>query len=132
MTASSGLRLIPAGAKILSGIVFLATVAFFFCFFDERKVIGLGTAIGVGMGTILAAFTLLAGYVYADASRRDMPPLPWAALALLIPNGVGFVLYFLLRKPLVHPCSNCGCGVVQDAAFCSRCGQSHSNVGVQR
>jgi len=131
MTARSGFHLIPAAAKIFAAFVFLAIVAFFFCFFDEHNTIGLGTAIGVGIGTIAGTFILLAGYVYADSSRRGMPPIPWTALALLIPNGVGFVLYFLLRKPILHPCSNCGCGVAQDAIFCSRCGQSQLNMGVQ-
>jgi hypothetical protein len=131
MTARSGFQLIPAAAKILAAFTFLANVAFFFYIFDDHRAIGLGAAIGAGSGTIAAVFILLAGYVYADASRRCMPPIPWTALALLIPNGVGFVLYFLLRKPLHHPCSNCGCGVAQSAAFCSACGQSQRDVGVQ-
>jgi hypothetical protein len=127
MTARSGFHLIPRASKVLAAFVFVAAAAFCFFFFDEHKMIGLGSAIGAGMGAIAATFVLLAGYVYADSSRRGMPPVPWTALALLIPNGVGFVLYFLLRKPIQHPCSNCGCGVAQDAAFCSRCGQSNVN-----
>jgi hypothetical protein len=132
MTARSGFQLIPTQAKILAAFVFVAPVVFLFFFFDEHKMIGLGSAIGAGMGAIAATFILLAGYVYADSSRRGMPPIPWTALALLIPNGVGFVLYFLLRKPIQHPCSNCGCGVAQDAAFCSGCGQSQLPAEVQR
>ena len=124
MTARSGFHLIPTAAKMLAALVLVAPAVFLFFFFDEHKTIGLGSAMGAGMGAIAAAFILLAGYVYADSSRRGMSPVPWTALALLIPNGVGFVLYFLLRKPFQHPCSNCGCGVAQDAAFCSRCGQS--------
>jgi hypothetical protein len=131
MTPRSGFHLIPVAAKILAAFVFLAIVAFCFRLLDEGNTIGLETALGVGIGTIVATFILLAGYVYADSSRRGMPAIPWTALALLIPNGVGFVLYFLLRKPILHPCSSCGCGVAQDAAFCSRCGQSQLNVGVQ-
>jgi hypothetical protein len=132
MTARSGFHLIPTAAKMLAAFVFVAPAVFLFFFFDEHKTIGLGSAIGAGMGAIAATFILLAGYVYADSSRRGMPPIPWTALALLIPNGVGFVLYFLLRKPIHQPCSNCGCGVAQDAAFCSRCGQSQLNTEVQR
>jgi uncharacterized OB-fold protein len=52
-------------------------------------------------------------------------------LAVLIPNCVGFVLYFLLRKPILHPCPSCGGGVTPDAAFCPRCGQPQMNMGPQ-
>jgi hypothetical protein len=131
MTERSGLGMIPTAAKILAAFVFLGIIVFFFYIFDDHKTIGLGTVMGLGMGTFAAAFVLLAGYVYADASRRGMPSIPWTALALLIPNGVGFVLYFLLRKPILGFCSSCGCGITPDAAFCPRCGQSQSNIGVQ-
>jgi len=132
MTARSGFHLIPTEAKILAAFVFVALPAFLFFFFDERKTIGLRSAMGAGIGAIIAAaFILLVGYVFADSSRRGMSPIPWTALALLIPNGVGFVLYFLLRKPIQHACSNCGRGVAQDAAFCSKCGQSQLNAEVQ-
>jgi hypothetical protein len=131
MTARSGFHLIPTGAKILAAFAFVAPAILLFFFFDEHKTIGPGSAMGAGMGVIAAAFILLAGYVYADSSRRGMPPIPWTALALLIPNGVGFVLYFLLRKPIQHPCSNCASGVAQDAPFCSKCGQSQLSAEVQ-
>jgi len=66
-----------------------------------------------------------------NAVRRGMPPIPWTALAVLIPNCVGFVLYFLMRKPIFHPCPGCGRGVAPDAAFCPRCGQPQMNMGPQ-
>jgi hypothetical protein len=131
MTGRTGFHLIPTAAKMLAAFVFVAPAVFLFFFFDEHKTIGLGSAIGAVMGAIAAAFILLAGYVYADSSRRGMPPIPWTALALLVPNGVGFVLYFLLRKPIQHPCRNCGCGVAKNAAFCSGCGQSQANTEVR-
>jgi hypothetical protein len=87
--------------------------------------------IGLAGGTLAAAYFLLAGYIYKDAVRRGMPPIPWMALAVLIPNCVGFVLYFLLRKPILHPCHSCGRGVAADAAFCPRCGQAQGNMGPQ-
>ena len=77
---------------------------------------------GVGIGAMFAASILLAGYVYADAARRGMPATAWTAIALLIPNGVGFVLYFLLRKSMLQACCGCGCGVSSEAAFCPVCG----------
>ena len=101
MSWRSGFGLIPGPAKILAALAF---VLFFFGVFEEHRASGLGTLIGLAGGTLAGAFFLLAGYVYADAVRRGMPPIPWTALAVLIPNCVGFVLYFLLRKPILHPC----------------------------
>ena len=133
MTAKSGFSLIPIGAKVAAALVFLAIVAGLNWFFVDRNTLGLAevglvTVIGSIGGLFAAAYVLLAGYVYADASRRGMPAIAWTALTVLVPNAIGFVLYFLLRKPIVHPCPNCGCGVAQDAAFCSRCGQSQLNA----
>ena len=136
MTAKSGFSLIPFGAKVAAALVFLAIVAGLNWFFVDRNSLGLAevglvTVIGAMGGLFAAAYVLLAGYVYADASRRGMPAIAWTALTVLVPNAIGFVLYFLLRKPIVHPCPNCGCGVAQDAAFCSGCGQSQLNAEVQ-
>jgi hypothetical protein len=128
MSGRSGFGLIPGPAKILAALNF---VVFFFWTFDDHRAIGLGTLIGLGGGTLAGAWALLAGYVYADAVRRGMRPIPWTALAVLIPNCVGFVLYFLLRKPILHPCPSCGRGVAPDAAFCPRCGQPQMNMEPQ-
>jgi len=136
MTAKSEFSLIPIGAKVAAASVFLAIIAGLNWFFVDRNTlgvaeVGLVNVIGAMGGLFAAAYVLLAGYVYADASRRGMPAIAWTALTVLVPNAIGFVLYFLLRKPIVHPCPNCGCGVAEDAAFCSRCGQSQLNAEVQ-
>jgi predicted amidophosphoribosyltransferase len=51
-----------------------------------------------------------------------MPAGLWTLLVVLIPNCLGFVVYFLVRKSAGHPCPNCGAPLGQDALFCSRCG----------
>jgi hypothetical protein len=127
----SGFRLIPKGVRILAALVFAAAVCLCCWFFSTQSNIVWGAAIGVGSGAILAGLILLCGYVYADAARRGMPAIPWTALALLVPNCLGFVLYFLLRKPIVHPCPRCAYGVAADAAFCPRCGQPQTDAQVQ-
>ena len=124
MTERSGFGLIPAAAKVLAGGVVLAGGLAASLLYDQRVVFGFGFLLGAAIGGLLAGFVLLAGYVYADANRRGMHAWGWTALAVLVPNGLGFVLYFLLRKPRTHPCARCGGGVAADAAFCSRCGQA--------
>ena len=48
----------------------------------------------------LAGWTLVVGYVYGDARRRGMRYVMWTLLAIFIPNGIGVILYFILREPL--------------------------------
>jgi len=128
MSWRSGFGLIPGPAKI---VAVLAFVVFFFGVLGEYRASSFGILIGLAGGTLAAAYFLLAGYVYGDAVRRGMPPIPWTVLAVVIPNCVGFVLYFVLRKPMLHPCPGCGRGVAPDAAFCPRCGQPQMNTGPQ-
>jgi len=128
MSWRSGFALIPVAAKILAALAF---VVFFFGVFKDYRASSFGILIGLAGGTLAAAYVLLAGYVYVDAVRRGLPPIPWTALTVLIPNCVGFVLYFVLRKPILHPCPSCGRGVAPDAAFCPRCGQPQMNTGPQ-
>jgi hypothetical protein len=70
----------------------------------------------------LAAWTLLIGYVYGDARRRGMRYGMWTLLAIFIPNGIGVILYFILRDPMPSFCSKCGAPAKQGHAFCPVCG----------
>ena len=90
MNWRSGFGFIPGPAKIVAALAF---VVFFFGVIEEHRASGLATLIGLAGGTLAGAYFLLAGYVYVDAVRRSMPSIPWTALAVLIPNCVGFVLY---------------------------------------
>ena len=70
----------------------------------------------------LAGWTLLIGYVYGDARRRCMRYAMWTLLAIFIPNGIGVILYFILRDPIPGYCSKCGSRAQQGHAFCPGCG----------
>jgi len=78
----------------------------------------------VAAGTGAAAYLLLVGYVNQDAKRRDMGQLLWTLLVIFIPNGIGFLAYFLLRKPLSENCPKCGARVEKGFHFCPKCGNS--------
>jgi hypothetical protein len=79
---------------------------------------------GSTFGVFTAASFLALGYIYGDAKRRDMPAWAWMIAALLIPNLIGFILYFLFRRPLLRSCSSCGKPIRGGEAFCSHCGGS--------
>ncbi len=68
-------------------------------------------------------YSLLVGFIYADAKRRRMRHVMWAWLAL-VPYFVGVILYFILRDPLPTPCPRCGADVPRAFAFCPACGAS--------
>jgi len=70
----------------------------------------------------LAGWTLLIGYVYGDARRRGMRYVMWTLLAIFIPDGIGVILYFILRDPMPVYCSKCGSLTKQGYAFCPVCG----------
>jgi hypothetical protein len=82
---------------------------------------------GLTCGVFTGAFFLALGYVYGDAKRRQMPAWPWVIAAFLIPNLIGFILYFVVRGPLLKPCSSCGQPIRGGVAFCSHCGSSQAS-----
>ena len=75
------------------------------------------------IGMLLAGYIVLVGYVHGDAKRRRMRYVLWTWLAILVPNGIGIILYFILRDPLPIHCSKCGASAHPAYAFCPRCGQ---------
>jgi hypothetical protein len=72
-------------------------------------------------GTALGCCILLIGYINVDAGRRGMSRLAWTLLAIFIPNALGIVLYFVLRKPRIATCPQCGKAVEPGFHFCPRC-----------
>lgn len=72
---------------------------------------------------LLAGYVLLLGYVYGDARRRAMRYVMWTWLVILIPNGIGVILYFICRDPMPVFCSKCGSTMHPNYAYCPQCGE---------
>jgi hypothetical protein len=68
------------------------------------------------------AGVLLLGYINIDARHRGMRHLMWTLLAILIPYGIGIILYFVLRDPLLISCIRCGTKGRASFVFCPQCG----------
>jgi Double zinc ribbon len=64
----------------------------------------------------------LIGYVNGDAKRRGMRYVMWTLLAILIPDAIGIILYFILRDPLPRPCTGCSAAVRPGFTYCPKCG----------
>lgn len=77
--------------------------------------------LGILAGTLFACYVLLIGYVNQDAGRRGMSRALWTLLAIFVPNALGIVLYFILRKPRLLNCPQCGVVVEPGFGFCPRC-----------
>ena len=78
--------------------------------------------IGAVFALMFLAYGLLVSYIYGDARRRGMRHVLWTVVAAVVPNGLGFIAYFLLREPQLPPCAGCGAPARRGFAFCSRCG----------
>jgi len=70
---------------------------------------------------LLACYILLIGYVNKDAGRRGMSRTLWTLIAIFIPNALGIVLYFVLRKPRLLRCPHCHEVVESGYGFCPMC-----------
>lgn len=87
-------------------------------------------------GLMAALYFLLIGYVSKDAPRRAMSARLWIIICFIMPGGIGAVLYFLLREPLISRCPSCSTHVQGSFHFCPQCayqllascGQCYSTV----
>lgn len=78
---------------------------------------GIVTAAWIGLSCLLLVFC----YIYYDAKRREMRAVAWLLLAILVPDLIGVILYFLLRDPLPYRCPQCGAEANPRFNFCPQC-----------
>jgi hypothetical protein len=83
-------------------------------------------AAALAVGMVIAIWLLCLGFVFADARRRGMRAAGWTLVAMLMPNLLGFLLYFVMRRPLAAPCVSCSREIPVDQPFCSWCGSSRA------
>lgn len=82
------------------------------------------------IGMMVAAFLLFGGamacfgiWTYRDAKSRGLEAGLWTVIVLLMPNLLGFLLYFLVgRKHRKISCPVCNSLTEPDKAYCSSCG----------
>lgn len=118
------LKIIPKWAYVLAGAIFVCIQFVFNVWIPTQKnppPEAFRVFLGFFAGILLACIVLLIGYVNRDAGRRGMNRTLWTLLVIFVPNALGFILYFLLRQPMVQPCPQCGTAVQAGFNYCPKC-----------
>ena len=119
------LAIIPRWARVTAVLVFLCIPVLFasFVFVNEAgpRAIGFQILFSLIPATIVAVLILMIGYVNRDSGRRAMNRTLWTLIVILVPNAIGFILYFLLRNPILSQCPKCGSSVDPRANYCPNC-----------
>ncbi len=118
------IKIVPLWAWVLAGIAFVAAQWFFNIAAPRHPhapPVWARPLLGFLLGLVAGCFLLLIGYINRDAKRRGMSPTLWTLVSVLIPNGLGILVYFILRQPLHSACPQCGNAVQPGFNFCPRC-----------
>src|ERR1700751_5377421 len=117
------LSMIPNWSVVLAIVVFGAVQYLFHGVMPHHKheMLPMRLLMGYSWGTAFASYVLLVGYVSRDVKRRKMPAALWMLIVVLMPGGIGAVVYFLLRQPLLRACPNCRTELTAGGHFCPQC-----------
>ena len=123
---SEELRMIPRWSIGLAVLSFLAVQYVFWVVMPAHRhhpgpPAGFHFYFAVSWGAYAALYSLAIGYVSQDAPRRSMSLAFWVLVCLLTPGGIGAVLYFLMRQPIVSTCPACSTPVHSEFHFCPQC-----------
>jgi RNA polymerase subunit RPABC4/transcription elongation factor Spt4 len=118
------LRIIPSWVFFLAVVVLVAVDVFFVCMLGRDRhspPVAVRELLGVVAGAVVGCYILLIAYINRDSGRRRMSRWLWTLIAIIIPNALGIVLYFILRKPRTANCPQCQAEVEPGFSFCPRC-----------
>src|SRR3984957_10602829 len=131
MSVRQFLDVVPKSVKTVAAVIagggLLFGLALTVGWIDGKAIIA-GPFLGLLAGVVIAIWILGVGYVNADARRRGMPPILWTLIVVFIPNLLGFLLYFALRRPIALPCPHCGQATTAGQRFCAWCGYQGSSA----
>lgn len=125
ITVNEDARLIPWWS-IVTAIAALVAVEYYMWLVlpsqrHHAAPLGFRIYFNLSWGLLAALYFLMVGYVSKDAPRRAMSARFWMLICFVMPGGIGAVLYFLLRQPLVSRCPACSTFVQSDFHFCPQC-----------
>ena len=126
ITVNDDSRLIPLWSIVVAVAAFVAVEYYFWIVLPEQRhhpgpPLGFRVYFNVSWGLLVALYFLMVGYISKDAPRRSMSMRFWVLICLVMPGGIGAVLYCLLRQPEDSLCPACGTHVQSDFHFCPQC-----------
>jgi hypothetical protein len=125
------MKLIPRWMYALAALAFLSAEIFFNVLLARQPnppPAWLRPLFGTLLGVVVGCYLLLVGYVNRDARRRGMSPTLWTLVAIFIPNGLGILLYFILRQRLPGVLPRMGGALPAEIGSCPRCGYQLSGA----
>ena len=119
-------RLIPIWSIVVAAASFVLVEYYFWLVLPQGRnhqppPLGFRIYFNLSWGFLAALYFLMVGYVSKDAPRRAMSARFWIVICFVMPGGMGAVLYFLLRAPVVSRCPACSTHVQSDFHFCPQC-----------
>jgi RNA polymerase subunit RPABC4/transcription elongation factor Spt4 len=136
------IKIVPAWAWVLAAVAF-GSAQWFFDFgiasHPGAPPVWARPLLGALAGLAAGCYLLFVGYINRDAKRRGMSAALWTLVAVFVSNGLGILLYFILRQPVRSACPECGRAIQAGFNFCPgcnfklspNCGQCQRVVGAQ-
>jgi Double zinc ribbon len=117
------LLMVPRWSMALAILTFAAMQVVFHVILPHHKheLFPMRLMMGFFWGSLFASYALLLGYVSQDVKRRDMSAGMWMLVCVVLPCGIGAVVYFLLRQPVLSRCPNCSTQIASSYHFCPQC-----------
>ena len=122
-TPENELSMIPNWSIALAVVAFIGAQYLFHFVMPHSKpgMLPMRLMMSYSFGTLLASYILMIGYVSRDVRRRGMPAALWMLIVIIMPGGVGAVVYFLLRQPMLTRCPHCTTEIASTYHFCPQC-----------
>ena len=123
---SSELSLVPRWSMMLAVLAFVGVQYLFWMVIPSHRhhpgpPTGMRLYFAISWSALAALYMLMIGYISKDAPRRLMNSRIWMLVCFVMPGGVGAVLYFLLRQPIVSTCPACSTPIQSGYHFCPQC-----------
>jgi hypothetical protein len=117
------LRMIPRWSMVLALLLFAGMQYVFHGVMPHHKheLLPMRLMMGYAWCSLVASYALLLGYVSRDVKRRGMSASLWMLVCVVLPGGIGAVVYFLLRQPVLSRCPNCATLIASTYHFCPQC-----------